>query len=105
MWTINTFWFEVAVISMIYAVGNIVFGHFAEQTAKWRRVLKYLLTIVIVVALSYFVGRAIAFGFIGLLFLFVIYVHGIVLPKKGINGLTGEPKEKYYELRGWNKKK
>jgi hypothetical protein len=26
----------------------------------------------------------------------------LVLPEKAINGLTGEPKEKYYELRGWS---
>ena len=33
----------------------------------------------------------------------VAYIHGIVLPKKGINGWTGEPKSKYYDMRGWNK--
>jgi hypothetical protein len=31
----------------------------------------------------------------------VLIIHGWWLPKKGINGLTAEPKEKYYELRGW----
>jgi len=30
-------------------------------------------------------------------------VHAIWLPSKGINGWTGEPKDKYYELRGWPK--
>jgi len=40
---------------------------------------------------------------LGLFFLPVLYVHGFYLPKKGINGWTGEPKEKYYEFRGWNK--
>jgi hypothetical protein len=24
------------------------------------------------------------------------------LPKQGVNGWTGEPKEKYYQLRGWD---
>jgi hypothetical protein len=32
--------------------------------------------------------------------LFLI-VHGWWLPRKGINGLTGAPKARYYELRGW----
>jgi len=26
------------------------------------------------------------------------------LPKHGINGWTGEPKDKYHALRGWKKK-
>ena len=33
----------------------------------------------------------------------VIYVHGVLLPGKGINGLTGEPKGKYCNFRGWDK--
>ncbi len=31
----------------------------------------------------------------------VSIIHAWWLPKHGINGLTGEPKDKYYELRGW----
>jgi hypothetical protein len=30
MWSTNSLWFEVAIVSIIYAVGNIVFGHFEE---------------------------------------------------------------------------
>jgi hypothetical protein len=38
--------------------------------------------------------------------MFVVFIHAWWLPKKkGINGLTGEPKEKYYEFRGWTKNK
>ena len=31
-------WFEVALAATIFAVGNILFGHFEERTPKWRRV-------------------------------------------------------------------
>lgn len=31
----------------------------------------------------------------------VIYVHAVLLLRKGINGWKGEPKGKYYEFRGW----
>jgi hypothetical protein len=31
----------------------------------------------------------------------VVYIHAIWLPKHGINGWTGEPRDKYFELRGW----
>jgi len=30
-----------------------------------------------------------------------VFVHVWWLPRHGINGWTGEPKEKYYALRGW----
>jgi hypothetical protein len=33
----------------------------------------------------------------------VLYIHLWLLPSKGINGWTGEPKEKYYAFRGWKR--
>jgi hypothetical protein len=30
-------WFELAVVATMFAIGNIVFGHFEEGTPKWRR--------------------------------------------------------------------
>ena len=32
---------------------------------------------------------------------FFLIIHGWWLPRNGINGWTGEPKARYYELRGW----
>lgn len=105
MWTIDTLWFEVAVVSILFAIGNIIFGHFEEHTPKIKRILKFILTVIIILGLSYFFGRVVAMVTLGLFFLPAIYIHTIILPKKGINGWTGEPKDKYYELRGWNKDK
>jgi hypothetical protein len=31
----------------------------------------------------------------------IVFGHLEELPRKGINGWTGEPKDKYYALRGW----
>jgi len=93
---------EVAVVAIIFAVGNIIFGHWEAETPKWRRVLKFVLVLGVTVALSASVGRTWAFAFIGLLALLAAVVHGWWLPwRHGINGWTGEPKEKYYALRGW----
>ena len=36
-------WIDVAVMASLFAVGNILFGHFEERTPKWRRVLKFFL--------------------------------------------------------------
>jgi len=105
MWSIHTYWFEFSVVSLMFTIGNIVLGHFEEHTPKWRRMVKYLLTMAVVIFLSYFFGRLVSFGLVGLVFLFGVCVHAVILPKKGINGWTAEPKEKYYELRGWDKSK
>ena len=100
----NTLWFEIALVCAITAFGSIFFGHFEEHTPKWRRVLKLIFFIVLVAALSRYLGRPWALGFLGLMILTIVFVHGYWLPqKKGIHGLTGEPKRKYYEMRGWTR--
>lgn len=100
---VDTLWFEISLVCGITAFGSIFFGHFEEHTPKYRRVMKLILLIVIVVLLSKYAGRIWSFGFLGMMLLAVVYVHGIWLPGKGISGLTGKPKRKYYELRGWTR--
>lgn len=93
---------EVAVVAIIFAVGNILFGHWEAETPKWRRVLKFVLILGLTLGLSAALGRLWAFSFLGSLALLALIVHGWWLPRRhGINGWTGEPKEKYYALRGW----
>jgi len=104
MWATESLWFEVAIVSIIYALGNIIFGHFEERTPVVRRVGKYLLTLIIVIAISVYIGRIVAMAFLAIFIIPLVYIHGYYLPrKKGINGLTGEPKSKYYEFRKWDK--
>ncbi len=100
----TSLWFEVSIVSIIFTIGNIVIGHFEEQTPRIRRILKYLFILLLICCISYFFGRKYAFILLGILLLFPIYIHAYHLPyKKGINGWTGEPKSKYYDLRGWDK--
>jgi len=100
----NNIWFDIALLSALFAIGNILMGHFEEGTPNWRKVLKLFVATTILVVLWTFLGRWAVWSFFGLLFLVVLYIHLIWLPKHGIHGWTGEPKDKYYELRGWNKK-
>jgi len=101
-WRTDTLWFEVALICGMTAVGSILLGHFEEGATKRRRVLKLITTNVITVLLSAMLGRAWTFGLLGLMLAAVLVIHLWWLPKHGINGWTGEPREKYYELRGGN---
>lgn len=103
MWNTNSIWVEIAVVTIFFLLGHIYFGHFEERSPKWRKLVKYIVTLAIILSLSVFFGRTVAFVVMGIALLPVIYIHGVVLPKKGINGWTGEPKGKYYEFRGWDK--
>ena len=98
MWSTQSLWFEVALVMSIFAVGNILFGHFQEHQPKLRRVAKVVLVTAILVTLSATVGRAWALLFLALLLLAAAWVHLWWLPKHGVNGWTGEPKARYLEL-------
>jgi len=104
MWVTDSLWFEVAIVSIIFAFGNILFGHFEERTNKTRRVGKYILITVLICVLSFYLGRTVAMVILSLSLIPLLYVHAYYLPKKkGINGWSGEPKSRYYEFRGWDK--
>ena len=104
MWNTDSLWLEVALVTSLTAVGSIFFGRFEEHTPKWRKVLKLIFFVFITTSISATAGRIWAMSFLAAILLFVLYIHGIWLPRKGINGWTGEPRDKYYELRGWKKK-
>jgi hypothetical protein len=63
--------------------------------------LKVLVTLAATAVISYYFGRTGVIIAFGVAMLPVIYIHGIWLPRHGVNGWTGEPREKYYALRGW----
>jgi hypothetical protein len=104
MWSTQSLWFEIAIVSIIFAIGNMTMGHFEEQTPKIRRVGKYLLFLLMICGISVAFGRLVSMIVLSAFFLPVLYIHIYYLPmKKGINGWTGEPKSKYYDFRKWNK--
>ena len=103
MWNIDSLWFEVSIVSFTILLGHIFMGHFEERSPKLRKLVKFLVALLIVLTLSIYFGRTVALTVYGLTLIPVLIVHGILLPRKGINGWTGEPKGKYYEFRGWDK--
>lgn len=98
MWNTDTLWFDAAVVLGIFAVGGILFGHFEQHKPKGRRVLKVAIVLAVVLALSATVGRAWAFAVLALPLLGAAYVHLRWLPRHGVNGWTGEPRDRYLEL-------
>jgi len=94
-------WVPIAITAFIFAVGNILFGHFQEKTPKWRRVTKVVLVLGVVGAISAKVGPVWGLAPVALMLVAFVIVHLWWLPKHGINGLTAEPRDKYYLFMGW----
>lgn len=103
MWNNTSLWFEISVVTLFFLLGHIFLGHFEERSPSWRKLAKYIATLIIVLLISVYFGRTVALSVLGAALLPVIYIHGVVLPRKGINGWTGAPRGKYYEFRGWSK--
>lgn len=98
MWETNTHWFDVALVMGIFAVGSVLFGHFEEHKPKLRRLLKVAVVLAVVVGLAATVGRVWAYTVLAIPLIGAAVIHLWWLPKNGINGWTGEPKDKYLEL-------
>jgi len=96
-------WIDVAVVAMMFAVGSIVFGHFEEGTPKWRRVLKLFVVTGLVALISSTAGRIWSVALVTAMLSAAALIHAWWLPKHGIDPWTGEPKDKYYALRGWKR--
>jgi len=96
-------WMPVAITAFIFAVGNILFGHFQEKTPKWRRVAKVVLVLGVVGAISAKAGPFWGLAPVAVMLVLFVIVHFWWLPRHGVNGLTGEPRDKYYELMGWHR--
>ena len=92
---------DVAVVAVFLVFGNVVFRHFEPRMPLWRRLLKIALVLAATAMISYFFGRRGVIIGSAMALIPVIYVHGFWLPRRGVNGWTGEPREKYYALRGW----
>jgi hypothetical protein len=98
MWRTDTIWFDVALVMTIFAIGNVLFGRFEEHKPRLRRVLKVMIVTTVIVMLAATVGRGWAYGVLAIPLIAAAYVHLVWLPKRGINGWTAEPREKYLEL-------
>jgi hypothetical protein len=92
---------DVALMAAVLVIGNVKFRHFEPRMPLWRRLPKVFAALAATAIISYYFGTTgVCIAFI-VAALPVIYVHGVWLPRHGVNGWTGEPREKYYALAGW----
>ncbi len=88
-------------MAVLLALGIVTFRRFEQRTPLWRRLLKAFTALAMTAVISYFFGRTSVIIAFCIAALPVIFIHAIRLPRHGINGWTGEPRDKYYALRGW----
>ncbi len=100
MWRTDTYWFDVAIMALLFALGNILFGHFEAHRSPWRRVVKMAIGLPLFVGLSVVAGRGWMYALMGATLVALVVVHGWWLPKHGVNGWTAEPRERYFALLG-----
>jgi hypothetical protein len=98
MWSIDTRWFDVATFTTLWVVLVLVFGHFAQHNPAWRRLAKFAVLLALLLVLIETAGRLVAYGVLGLLLIAGASLHFAVLSRRGINGWTGEPRERFEAL-------
>lgn len=94
-------WFELFLAALLIAIGFVFFRHFEERTPVWRRLLKVGIYVGVTALLSWTAGRLWALVWVFGLPAVGTSFHIWWCRKYGINALTAEPRDKYYQLRGW----
>jgi len=89
-------------ILIVFTVASIayflVFNNFEKHSPLKKRISKLFVVVGVLAVIGILFGRYVYWGFIALMTLGQIYLHGWYFPKQGINGLTAEPYEKYLEV-------
>jgi hypothetical protein len=98
MWAIDTPWFDVALFLSLFTTGSVFFGHFEQHQPAWRRFLKPLILLAMLLVLTRTAGRSSAYGVFALLLSGAGSMHFWLLSQQGINGWTGEPRARYLAL-------
>ena len=76
MWRTDTYWFDVAIATSGLIVGQLFLGHFGEHKPRWRRLLKSVLTVALVVGTTAFAGRGWTYVLFGAIVVALVVVHG-----------------------------
>ena len=98
MWSLDTRWFDVAIVMSLFAVGSVLFGRFEQHKSRGRRLAKVVVFLGTTLLLTEIAGRAVAYGVLAVPLVAAAYIHLRWLPSRGINGWTAEPYDRYLAL-------
>jgi len=91
-------WVDVAALTTLLVVLTVVFDRFERHKPAWRRLAKIAVLVAVVLVLIESLGRAWGYGILALMLAAGTSLHFTVLSRLGINGWTGEPREKFEAL-------
>ncbi len=76
----------------------VVFNNFEKHLPIARRILKLLMVVGALAVIGLLFSRYAFWGVIALMTIGQIILHGWYFPKRGVNGLTAEPYDRYLEV-------
>ena len=95
---IESRWVDAAALTTFLIGLTLVFGRFERHKPAWRRLAKIAVLAGLLLLAIEGLGRAWGYAVLGLLLVTGTAFHFIVLSKRGINGWTGEPSDKFEAL-------
>ena len=94
---------ELFIAAALIAFAQADFGQFEERTPVGRRLLKVAVALSLVAGWSALFGRIVALWAFGAWATIGLTVHFWWTRRHGINPWTAQPRDRYYELRGWSR--
>ena len=92
---------DLYLTALLHSIGLTLFGVFEERTPRRKRLLKLVLINAITALLVFTVGRPWSLIWVLGSFALATSFHVGWALKNHIHPLTAEPRERYYQLRGW----
>lgn len=92
---------EWMVAAVVVAVLSPLFGHFEAKAPMWTRMARWMVYLAILLTLGLVAGRPWTWLWVAGLPVIGAAFHFAWCLKHQINPLTAEPRDRYYQLRGW----
>jgi hypothetical protein len=85
----------------VIAALSPLFGHFEAKSPLWTRIARWLIYLAILLVIDVTVGRPWTWIWVFALPLIGASFHFAWCRTHHINPITTEPRDRYYQLRGW----
>ncbi|WP_103341447.1 hypothetical protein [Amycolatopsis sp. CA-126428] len=92
---------EWAIAAVVITVLSSLFGHFEAKAPLWTRITRWLVYLAVLLVVELLTGRPWTWVWIAGLPAVGATFHVIWFVRHQNNPLTTEPRERYFQLRGW----
>lgn len=96
--SLDSLWLDATLAALLHGVNSTLFAGVHRDGPALRRLAGLVGFVALTVALSALAGRGWALGFLAASTVLVFYFHAVWLPNHGVNGWTGEPRDRFLSL-------